>query len=192
MRRRHQLGWLFALVVATVPGRVEASIPGAWALQMTATLAGEGSPCVFQGTAQLSTVVDGQHAFGGPCELELLSGPEGCPGSLSGTLGVDVEIGEGGLAVSGVIDGGEQLGLGSFAGQVVGDPTGSGDFSIESGPFAGLTGTWLGTLGGGVLAIPTLRVTGLLLLAALLAAVSVLALRRRGRAGPPSGGPSSV
>jgi len=180
--RRISHPWSFILVLAALlaPAVAQASILGDWTLEMSGTLEGEEVPCVFRGTASLAAVVpQGDFAYSGPGHLDLISGPQGCAPSLDGILSVNVKPSAGGLEVSGQIDGGEALGLGDFTGLVVGDPMASGTFSVTSGPFAGFAGAWNGSLAGGVLAIPTLRTAGLVVLAALLAAVSLLVLRRR-------------
>lgn len=181
MRRNASHTWItaFGLVAFLVPALARASIPGQWMLEMSGTLEGEEAPCVFRGTADLSPAgPDGEFDFSGPGHLDLESGPESCAPSLDGVIGVNVTVSAEGLQVSGQIDGGQALGLANFTGLVVGDPTGSGTFSVISGPFAGFNGTWSGILAA-VFAIPTLQTTGLVLMAALLAVASALALRRR-------------
>jgi hypothetical protein len=174
---------VLGLVAVLVPAAAQASILGTWTLQMNATLEGEEVPCVFQGTANLTAnPPGGKFDFSGPSHLDLVSGPEGCAASLDGTVSLNFDASPDGLVVNGQIDGGDALGLASFTGLVVGDPTATGTFSTTSGPFSGLGGTWSGSLAAAVAAIPTLQTVGLLLLAALLALVSVLALRRRAAA----------
>jgi IPTL-CTERM motif len=114
--------------------------------------------------------------------LDLVSGPEVCPSSLDGQLSANTSVSEAGLEVSGGIDGGETLGFSTFSGMVVGDPTASGTFTTTNGPFSGFDGTWSATLGGIVVAVPTLETAGLVLLAVLLALASAVVLRRRSRA----------
>ena len=173
--------FVFGLVVLLAPAVAQASILGEWTLQLSGTLEGGEVPCVFGGTANLSAIVPpGDFDFSGPAHLDLESGPEGCAPSLDGTIYVNVTASVEGLEVSGQIDGGQALGIGDFTGLVVGDPTASGTFAVSNGPFAGFGGTWNGSLGGGgILAIPTLQTAGLVLLAGLLAAVSLLVIRRR-------------
>jgi hypothetical protein len=175
--------FLLGLFAVLAPAVAQASVQGNWTLDMTGTVVDQPSPCVFHGTANLSPVTPpSEFAFSGPCHLDLVSGPEVCPSSLDGQLSANVTASENGLEVSGAIDGGEALGFSTFSGLVVGDPTASGTFSTTSGPFAGFNGTWTGTLGGIVVAVPTLQTAGLVLLAALLALASALILRRRARA----------
>ncbi len=162
-----------ALVATTARGSLE----GTWTLEVTSNLPKSEQTCTFWGTAALTPAIDGEHDLSGPAELALVTGPQGCPASLSGTCGVDVTISEEGVTVSGEIDGGEAFGLATFSGLVVGDPTGTGTMQVTAGPFAGAGGTWTAGLAG--VAIPALGAAGLAALMLALAAGGLLLLRRR-------------
>jgi hypothetical protein len=188
----HKWTFVLGLVAVLAPAVAQASILGHWTLQMNVTLRGEEAPCVFEGTANLSAAgPNSGFDFSGPVHLDLVSGPQSCASSLDGVGSVSVTLSAQGLLVNGQIDGGRALGFASFTGLVAGDPTASGTFSVTGGPFAGLGGTWSGSLAASVVSIPALGAMGLVLLAGLLAVASLLTLRRRASGVGPAGIPTS-
>lgn len=190
---------LLAVLVTVAPAAIALaqiappSIAGTWTLDANVTIEGEEVPCVFHGT---TTITQDGFAVSGPANLTLVSGPDTCPGEMSGTLTGEVGTGNfGETLVSGAIDGGSPAGSadfnGSFSAPMAGiagpralvamalamqAQSGNGSISVGSGPFAGASGTWMASAP----AVPTLQPLGLLILVALLLAVGYIVLRRQG------------
>lgn len=157
------LAVVLAAALAT-PAAAQIDLTGTWNLEVTTTLEGEETPCVYQGTVQATQ--DGE-VWTGPATLGLVSGPTQCPGEMLGDLTGFVTQGETQATITGTIDGG-QLGLADFSGTISPNPGGDGTMSVSEGPFAGSSGTWLAELQQSVLEIPNLTPLGLGLLTLLL------------------------
>jgi hypothetical protein len=173
------LGLIALLVPAAVASAGDpplADLTGTWDVESQSFLeqAPEGNGvCDFVGNAQVVQQPAGD--FSGNSTLNLVSGPAGCPATLSADLSGAVS----GLNISMAMLMGGQLGTAFFSGQIAEDGrTVSGDHVVESGPFAGVGGTFNAVLGQSVLEIPTLTGIGLALLALLLLALGVRYLGR--------------
>lgn len=163
---------------------------GNWSLTTQAFLPNQEAACNFGGTATITEQTEG--SFSGIASMTLINGPEGCPAELSANV-------EGTLVGNNITMAmllGGDLGTGSFSGtvlepqqpklgadgvklgEVVSQRSIQGSFSIDSGPFSGVTGSFSSAFLSLLEAIPTLSGLGLLLLALLLAAVGWVALRR--------------
>lgn len=169
------LAVVLAVALAT-PAAAQIDLTGTWNLEVTTTLDGEESPCVFQGPVQATQ--DQNDVWNGPAELALISGPAACPGEMLGDLTGFVEQSENQAFITGTIDGG-QLGLADFTGTISPNPGGDGTMSVSEGPFAGSSGTWLAELQQSVLEIPNLTPLGLGLLTLLLLAAGGWVLSRQ-------------
>ena len=168
---------------------------GTWKLQTNAYLPEEKTPCVFEGTVQLTQVEPNQ--WSGPATLTLVSGPAGCPAEMMADCTGSAEGG----TLTGSLDGGmtfgtafftaTEVGTGMLKGTLGGAPAEvrskatlapkadyDGGFSTEGGPFSGTTGTFI-AMRQSVLEIPTLTETGLLIMAVLLLATATYLLMRR-------------
>jgi hypothetical protein len=187
---------LFAATIIIVPAATALaqgpSIAGTWTLNATVTPEGEEAACFFEGSTTLTQ--DGS-TVSGPATLSLVSGPESCPGELSGTLNGTVGVSKvGDTTVNGTITGGSPAGEASFTGTFspvlagIASPrslvamalafqasSGSGSISVGSGPFAGAGGTWMASAP----AAPAFNPLGLLILVALLLIAGYIALRRQ-------------
>lgn len=165
-----------------------ANLLGSWSLTTQAFLPGQESACNFSGIATITEQMG--DTFSGTASMNLVNGPEGCPAELSATVNGTVV---GNQITMAMLMGGD-LGTGSFTGTVL-DPlqqketakldkaviqqrTIQGSFSIGSGPFAGVSGTFGSAFQGFLESVPTLGGLGLLLLALLLALVGWAALKR--------------
>ena len=167
---------MIVLSIAAVPamaGIVLPDLSGQWTLQATGQLPGEETPCVFQGGGSMTQTGD---QVTGQATLMLVSGPAACPAEMMADLSGLVE----GSAFFGTLDGGEMFGMLQFQGTIGQEETTLvGTYEVEpEGPFSGTTGTWQAMIAQSILAIPTANAATLTLLAALLAAASLLFLRQ--------------
>ena len=162
-----------------------ADVSGAWDLETSVFLGQvpvpEGLPdCEYQGSAQ---VTQGGSDLGGTSNLTLVSGDGECPAEMSADIdgqvvGTELQLG--------MLMGG-QLGTAQWSGavgpQLEGEGGAGGDFTVDSGPFAGAVGTWSAVQGEpSALVIPTLTTVGVVVLVALLLGAAALLLRRGGAA----------
>lgn len=148
------------------------NLSGQWTLNASGLLPDGEMPCTFQGNGNM--VQDGNHLFG-QADLMLVSGPPACPAEMSANLDGMLD----GSSFMGTLDGGAMFGVLAFSGMIGPDCRSlEGTYSVSSGPFMGVTGTWSSALANGFL-IPVLDGVGLFLLAGLLAYAGVILLRRR-------------
>ena len=195
-----------ALLVSTTaaygqpPEPPAADLTGTWTLEATeqmpnpeattdadaVVLQGE---CTFSGSASVSQDAGG--ALTGDATLNLVSGDAECPTSMTASLtgsveGSDVTMGMmvgGGMLGEAIFDGtigGEELKSGpAIAEKAVAALTVTGNNSVTSGPFTGVSGTFTAVVRQSVVEIPTLGRTGLSALIALLIAAGAVVLARR-------------
>lgn len=178
-----------ALAAAQAPGVGTADVSGEWELQTSAFLGQvEGLPdCEFSGSTVITQ--DGGD-LGGTATLTLDSGVPECPAEMSADVDGTVT---GNTIEMGLLMGG-QLGTAQWTGTVAsggaeGQGGTGGPFTVDSGPFAGTTGTWSAQrpVGGpSVLEIPTLTTIGIVALVALLLGAAAVMLRRRSAPGAPA------
>lgn len=167
---------VFATLFAASPAAAQAPPPdysGTWSVFVTAELPNNGGTCTFDAQAEVQQ--DGS-LLAGTLSLVLIEGPQLCPNEAMGVVTADV-AGDGCLE-SGVFDGGQMFGLGSFDGCPTG-PQGqlTGPFALEQGPFSGTTGSWIvGTKQPG---IPTASTAGVAALGLLLLVSGIWILRSR-------------
>jgi hypothetical protein len=179
-------------------------VSGSWVISMQAVSrppAGPGqapAACNFQGTA--SDAQTGSQ-FSGNITVALVSGPGGCPSSMSASLSGNVTGNQ--ITMGAVM--GFGLGQASFTGTLTpaapvkpgstttGTPrppqpaapvnpgsTITGPFSVTSGPFTGTSGTWSAVKQASAApGIPALGASGLAILALLLLGAAVWLLKRR-------------
>lgn len=178
-----------AVASAQAPGVGPADVSGEWELQSSAFLGQvEGLPdCEFSGSTVITQ--DGGD-LGGTANLTLDNGAPECPAEMSADVDGTVT---GNTIEMGLLMGG-QLGTALWSGTV--NPQGGegeggtgGPFTVDSGPFAGTTGTWsaMRPVGGpSVLEIPTLTTIGIVVLVALLLGAAAMMLRRRSTPQAPS------
>ncbi|MFP3941378.1 MAG: hypothetical protein ACLF0P_13855 [Thermoanaerobaculia bacterium] len=171
------LGVVLAAALAT-PAAAQIDLTGTWNLEMTTTLPGEETPCLYQGTVQATQATD--DSWNGPVELSLVSGPQACPAEMLGDGTGFVEQGEDEAFITGTIDGGEEFGLATFDGTILPNPGGGGDFSVDEGEFADEEGTWSMELLQSVLEIPAATPVGLAVLTFLLLGAGGWVLSRQG------------
>jgi len=184
-----------ALAAALVPALLAApaalgqapppDVSGSWDLATSVFLGqlegSDGLPdCEYQGSAQVTQ--DGSD-LGGTSNLLLETGGGECPAEMSADI--DGQI-VGNVIQMGMLMGG-QLGTAQWGGTVdfaaEGDGGTGGDFTVDSGPFTGSSGTWSAVRGEpSALVIPTLTTVGVVVLVALLLGAAALLLRRRGAA----------
>ncbi len=173
---RHSTLALAVLVLGlSLPATAQVpDISGRWTIESTGELPMAGGTCHFSG--QITIHQSGSSLTGNSFQ-ELLSGPAGCAPNLNGMM-------TGMVDAKGCVDGQimSALGTGSFSG-CPGNAMDSlvGDFSNETGPFAGGSGTWMAAKAP-ALEIPTLSAIGLTLLTLLTLAVGGWLLLRRAQA----------
>lgn len=178
---------LFCLVLSytvAAPAVGQVDLAGDWSLEATAVLPvpevkGEiVEDCTFAGTASVATKGS---EFSGVAELELTAGVAGCPGLLMADLSgaVNVALLPTGMVVGELMD--PDFGTASFNGTTFDDGTVAGSYAVQTGPFAGASGTWVAAplVAAPALPIPTLERTSLIALALLIALAAGFLLTRR-------------
>ena len=159
---------LAAALMAVAPPLAAQDVSGHWTMATTASLpvamepaglAAAVEPCIFDGDCEMQQ--DGGEVTG-TVDLALISGPEGCPAEMTGTI-------------DGSFDGPDIYG--TLTSPVYGEasfqasPTASfeGNFDVTEGDYTGTTGSFIAERQS-VLEIPTLTALGLsVLMLALLA-----------------------
>ncbi len=157
---------------------------GDWLLEMQVPLTDTEvkEVCIFEGTV---TIQQDNGNVTGEAMLKLvgLHPPKGCPAEMKATI---VQGGVFDSSISGVLDGGRELGTAEFSGKLSvanaqrapGD-TVAGSMTVVSGPFAGITGsgTWSALFQEIVPALPGLPLA--LLVVLVLGGATLLLARRR-------------
>lgn len=174
MKRKVYRGLLMMSALALGAGAVHAQtdLTGSWQLEMSVTLEGEETPCLYQGTAAINQTGS---TLTGTAEMSLQSGPASCPSEMVADLTGSADENKQ-LIVVGTLSG--QLGAVDFSGSISPNPGGSGTFSVTQGPFTGETGTWTAEQLSSILVIPTLTGLGLTALVILLLAGGTFVLYR--------------
>lgn len=153
---------------------------GTWRLDSVAQLPNDGGTCIFTGRV---TLMQQGEALTGDALQVLVEGPMLCPPTMMATLGGEVD--PMGCVTLGTLMG--PLGEAAFVG-CPGDAAGvlQGDWTVESGPFAGGSGTWSAArLPASALEVPSLSTVGLVALGLLLLTSALWMLRRRAAGGGP-------
>jgi hypothetical protein len=171
---------VLALAVASPTAAQVPDYSGTWQLDSFAELPNDGGTCTFTGRVTLEQMGD---TLSGDAFQTLVDGPMLCPPTMMAALGgqVDPE----GCVVLGALLG--PLGEVTFVG-CPGDmmDTLEGDWTAESGPFAGAAGGWSAArLPPSVLEVPSLSTVGLVALGLLLLTSALWMLRRRTSGGDP-------
>jgi hypothetical protein len=190
---------VLVLVLAVVVGGSAAwsqgspDLSGPWTFQTSMTVplpagVAGGVPtteCFFEGTAQVTQDPQGQ--LSGTAAMTLVRGEAPCPAESSAqvTGGLD------GAVLFLTLDGGN-FGVAYLTGQettgaalTAGPPTGilqpgyEGTLGVETGPFAGVTGSWIAFPGTVAESIPTIGALGAAGLVLLLVTAALLSLRAR-------------
>jgi hypothetical protein len=196
------------LIVAAVLGlavapAVVAQIPlpdigGTWQITATVYIPDIVDPCVYQGNVPLTE--DGG-TFSGPADLLLLSGPDSCPGELTGTLTGMLSASTTSVVpeIRGTISGSDPSGEAIFGGNFGVGPVAmstspgarpterdrlatkslqaGGGLSVTQGDFAGASGGWSAARLAFALNIPGLTPVGLTLMVVLLLGAGAFVLR---------------
>ena len=159
--------------LAASPAAAQTSPPdysGTWTFSATATLP-DASVCTFRSLAEVDQ--DGT-SLSGTAHLTLIEpAPDSCPAQVMGQ--VTAEVAGDGCLQSGMFEGGPVFGMASFDGcPQSGLP---GAFSVETGPFAGTTGSW--TIPRSQPGVPALSTTGLTTVFGLILLAGLWIIRRR-------------
>ena len=175
---------LAAAAVHAQPAPPAADLTGTWTLQASAFpspgAVGGVQSCDFQGTADITQT---EGALTGDASMDLVSGPMGCPPTMSADVTGQVD---GSTVQMGMILG--ELGSVDFDGEIAQGATQggaislAGGFQVTQGPFTGYSGSWNGVPGGSPpspLEIPTLTAAGLAALALLLIGSAIFLIVRR-------------
>ncbi|MGD2113569.1 MAG: hypothetical protein PVG07_00845 [Acidobacteriota bacterium] len=133
---------------------------------------GLAMPCQYEGTAD---IVDENGDLSGTVDLMLVTGPEGCPADMTGTLNGSGDPGTTDILVMGTIGG--TLGMLTFNGSLTPNPGGGGTFSVTQGGFVGAVGSWAAQRFESIFEIPTLTAVGLTLLTLLVLGAGYFILR---------------
>jgi len=170
------------------------NLTGSWSILMEFTPPGSAPKaatlCSFEGSAD---VVQAGSAFTGDIAVNKIVGGMTCPSSMSATLTGNVT---GNQVSMGAVMGGGAFGQATFTGTLVAGaaPRGagattaaartaatgsSGTFTVTSGPFTGIGGTWFASQQPSIAAVPALGGKGLAALALLLLAAAFWFLLRR-------------
>ncbi len=189
---------ILAIVLAVAPAALAQAanpdIGGTWQITATVYMVEASEPCVYQGDVPLTQ--DGD-TWNGPADLLLLSGPDGCPGELTGDLTGMLSPSEvvGVTNITGTINGADPTGAATFSGSI-GNPLpamakapaersglatkvfqGAGGLDVTQGDFNGSTGSWNASRLQRLLEIPELTPLGLTLLVLLLLGAGAWVLR---------------
>lgn len=168
---------LVLALALVVPAAVQAQseLEGTWQLQVSTTLSGEETPCLYQGQLPLT---QNESNWSGPTELFLVSGPAACPAEMTGDLTGNINQDGDQFFIDGFVDGADPTGSATFTGVVTANPGGGGTFAVTQGSFDGEEGSWAAELGHSIAEIPNLGPLGLLVLTALLLAAGAWILAR--------------